>query len=85
MILILYIITKLLTLSRNFMLDSELVSNHRDKFAVRRLRFRDINRVSENEGDAVDVAARPCDFNRVTDGAFDAARRRFVFLSNCWI
>ena len=30
--------------------------------------------VAENKRDAVDVAARPSDFNRVPDGAFDAAR-----------
>ena len=59
------------------MLNPQLVRDHRDEFAIGRLRLADIDRVAEQVADAVDVAARPCDFDRVADGAFDAGRRRF--------
>ena len=60
------------------MLDPQLIRHHRDEFAIRRLRFRDIDRVAEKMADAVDIAARPGDFDRVTNRAFDAAWRCFV-------
>ncbi|MNG12904.1 hypothetical protein D3C84_965420 [compost metagenome] len=67
------------------MLNSELIRHHRDEFGVGWLRFRDINRISENKGNAVDVAARPSDFNRVANRTFNAARRRFVLFSDGWV
>ncbi|MNR23396.1 hypothetical protein D3C85_1404150 [compost metagenome] len=67
------------------MLNSELIRHHRDELGVGWLRFRDINRISENKGNAVDVAARPSDFNRVTNRTFNAARRRFVLFSDGWV
>jgi len=57
------------------MLNPKLVSNHRDELRVRRLRLRDIDRIAEQMADAVDVAARPGDFDRVANGAFDARWR----------
>lgn len=71
-----------LTLSRYLVLDPQLVRHHRDKFTIGRLRFRYINRIAKNKADAVDVAARPGDFNRVADSAFDAARGCFVFFGD---
>lgn len=46
-----------LILSGNLMLDPQLVGHHRDEFAIRRFRFRDINRITEKMADAVDIAA----------------------------
>ena len=66
------------------MLDSELIRHHRNEFGVRRLGFRDINRISENKRNAVDVAARPSDFNRVADSAFDAAMASFYIFQQ-WL
>jgi len=41
------------------MLNPQLVGDHRNKLAVRRLRLADVDRVAEQVRDAVDVAARP--------------------------
>ncbi len=59
----------------HLMLDPQLIRHHRDKFRVRWFGFRDINRITKQMADAVDVAASPGDFDRVADGAFDAGRR----------
>ncbi|OKP95177.1 hypothetical protein A3849_26690 [Paenibacillus sp. P46E] len=45
----------LLTLSRNLMLNAQLVSYHGDEFRVGRFGFGDINGIAEQVGDAVDV------------------------------
>lgn len=59
------------------MLDPKLIRHHGNKFAVRGLRLGDVDRVTEQMADGVDVAARPGDFNRVANGTLDAGRRRF--------
>ncbi len=71
--------------SAHLMLDPQLVGNHRDELRVRWFGFRDINRITKQMADAVDVATSPSDFDRMTDGAFDAGRRRFEFLGDGWV
>ncbi len=65
---------------RHLMLDPQLVCDHRDELAVGRLRLADVDRVAEDEADAVDVASGPGHFNGVADSPLDAARGRFEFL-----
>jgi hypothetical protein len=67
------------------MLNSQLVSNHRDEFRIRRFRFADVNRIAKQVADAVDVATCPSHFNGMTDGTFDARWRCFELFGNRWI
>ena len=62
------------------MLNSQLVSDHRDKLAVGWLGFADVDGVTEQMRDAVDVTACPGHFDRMTDRTFHAGRRCFEFL-----
>lgn len=64
------------------MLNPQLISDHRDELSIRRLRFANVDRVAEQMADAIDVAPRPGDLDRVADGAFDAAWRRFELLGD---
>ncbi len=64
------------------MLDPQLVGDHRDEFRVRGFRLRDIDCITEQMRDAVDVAASPSDFDRVTNRPFDAGRRCFELFGN---
>jgi hypothetical protein len=68
--------------SRHLMLDPQLVRHHRDELAVRGLRLGDVDRVTEQMADRVDVAASPGDFDRMADGALDAGWRRLEFLGD---
>ena len=56
------------------MLNPQLVGDHRDELRIRRLRLRNVDRVPEQMRYRVDVAARPGDFDRVANGAFDAGK-----------
>lgn len=67
------------------MLNSQLVSDHRDKLAVGWLGFADVDGVTEQMRDAVDVTACPGHFDRMTDRTFHAGRRCFEFLCDCRI
>lgn len=74
-----------LTLSGHLMLDSQLVCDHGDEFAIGGLGLADVDRVAEQVADGIDVAARPGDLDRVADGAFYAGWRGFEFFGDCRI
>ena len=55
-------------LSRVFHLQSQLIRDHRDEFAVGGLAATALDRVAEVGIEHLDVASIPCDLDRVADG-----------------
>ena len=63
-------------------LEAELVGDHRNKFAVRRLATGIMYRISEIGIQDVHVAAVPCDLDRVPNRTLDARARCLILLCN---
>ncbi len=68
---------------RCLMLKPELIGHHGDEFRVCRLCLRDAHRIAEQRGNRFEVAAAPSDFDRMANGALDAAGGRVVVFSRC--